>query len=129
MAEPRSNESFATVQARHVQHCTREAKLVALIWVLGLLYCTAVIVTWGYLPPKQRPDEPSLTFGIPSWVFWGLFLPWFVQIGVTWWFALRVLVDDEPFMEMPQPLTTRGEGRKSSLTPSPSPTRGEGSKR
>lgn len=99
MSNPK--ESYETVQDRHFRQCCREARIAILIWIVGLLWCSIVIIRWGYLPPEQRPDEPSLTFGIPSWVFWGLFFPWLVQIGVTYWFALRVLKDDEPFMEMP----------------------------
>ena len=77
----------------------KEAKLVVCIWLIGLIYTAVVIGLWGYVPPAERPDQPSLIFGVPSWVVWGLFVPWVVQVGVTWWFALRVLKDDEPYVD------------------------------
>ena len=94
-------ESFFEVQFRHVRQCAKEARLVIVIWLIGLIYCTTVIVTMGYIPPEERPETPNLVWGMPAWVFWGLFLPWFVQIGLTWWFALFFFKDDEPYMEFP----------------------------
>ena len=86
-------------QSRHYKQCVKEAKLVALVWLCGLIYSTIIFVCFGYPSPEDRPDSPSLTLGMPSWVFWGLFFPWFIQIGVTILFALRVIKDDEPLEE------------------------------
>ena len=86
-------------QGRHYRQCVKEAKLVGLVWLCGLIYCTIVFACFGYPSDEERLTEPSLTFGMPSWVFWGLFFPWFVQIGVAVWFALRVIKDDEPVQE------------------------------
>ena len=94
-------EDFLIRQARHARQCAKEAKLVIAIWLIGLIYCTVVIVQMGDIPPDQRPKIPALVWGIPAWVFWGLFLPWFVLIALTWWFALFCLKDDEPFDEFP----------------------------
>ena len=87
---------FLKSQARHVRQCLKEAYLVGIIWLVTLVYCSSVIITLGYLPVEQRPEQPVLILGMPSWVFWGLLLPWLILIAVTWWFALFWMKDDEP---------------------------------
>ena len=92
---------FALVQARHYRQCLKEARLAAAIFLIAFLGCTCVIAMLGYPSPGERPPEPSLIWGIPEWVFWGLFVPWLVLMGVTWWFALFFLRDDEPLLPFP----------------------------
>lgn len=62
------------------------------IWVVMLLYTIGYCSIHGY----QDPKEP-LTFvlGIPSWVFWGVFLPWIVCVGITAWFAFAFMKDSD----------------------------------
>ena len=96
-----TDESYFTAQRRHVQQCLKEARMVVVFWIVGMVYCVTMFLLLGYIPPEQRPDEPSLILGIPSWVFWGLFLPWFVQIGLSSWFAICVMKDDEPYQDFP----------------------------
>jgi len=95
--------SFLETQDRHVRQCLKEAKVVVVCWCIGLVSCTTIFVTMGYLPAQQRPPEPLLVWGVPAWVFWGLFFPWCIQISLACWFALRVMKDDEPYMEFPKP--------------------------
>jgi len=83
-------------EARHLRQCLREARIVVLLWLAGLAWTLVVVIGWGYIPVEERPDVPELIWGMPAWVVWGLFLPWFIEIAATWWFALRVLADDEP---------------------------------
>lgn len=96
-----SQDLFYEVQARHYRQCRWEAIVVALIWATGLIWSCSVIIGMGYLPVDQRPEVPQLVWGMPSWVFWGLFVPWFAMILATWWYALFVLKDDEPCIDMP----------------------------
>ncbi len=96
-----AQNSFFILQARHYRQCSREARLVGLIWLVGLIYISSVIVTMGYVPVAERPEVPTLILGMPAWVFWGLWLPWLVQIAVTWWFAVCRLKDDEPYADFP----------------------------
>ena len=97
-----SADTYFETQDRHVRQCLKEAGVAVACWSVGLVYCTTVFVTMGYPPPAERPAEPQLIWGVPAWVFWGLFVPWFAQIAVTCWFALRVLKDDEPYLEFPE---------------------------
>jgi hypothetical protein len=96
-----SRNSFAKTQARHVRQCWKEAKIVGCVWLTALVYCSTVLTQMGYVPSDQRPESPALVWGIPSWVFWGLFAPWIVMIVVTWGFAAFLLKDDEPYMDFP----------------------------
>ena len=94
-------ESFAVVQAKHYLQCLQEAKLAAAVFLLAFFYCATAVAMLGYPGPDERPPEAALIWGIPEWVFWGLFLPWLVLMGVTWWFALFFLRDDEPLLPFP----------------------------
>jgi hypothetical protein len=94
-------DAFLRSQAAHFQQCFREAKFVGVTWVLMLIFTVTVMISQGYVPVDERPIEPSLILGIPTWVVWGLFIPWFVMILVTWYFAIFYLKDDEPYMEFP----------------------------
>lgn len=92
---------FLATQARHVRQCLREARVVAIVWLLGFIYCGTTLSLLGWIPPEDRPVKPELILGMPSWVVWGLWLPWLVLVVVTWWFAICVLKDDEPYQEFP----------------------------
>lgn len=99
-ADERDNEFFAT-QAKHVRQCLREGTMAVAIWLVALVWCCSVMIVKGYIAPADRPLEPELLLGMPSWVVWGLFVPWIAQIGATWWFAICWLKDDEPYHEFP----------------------------
>ena len=98
----KQRDVFLQSQARHVRQCWKETKFVAVVWTLALIYCTTVFVRMGYIPPDQRPEVPEMVWGIPAWVFWGLFVPWIVLIGVTWFFAAVIVKEDEPYADLPK---------------------------
>lgn len=90
------NHRAAERQASHYQQCVREARIAAMAWVVQLIVCTSLIVWLGYTEPAARPDRPPMILGIPRWVVIGVFIPWIAQIGFAWFFAVRLLRDDEP---------------------------------
>lgn len=96
----RGADFFAT-QARHVRQCLREGLVAAALWFVGFVWVVSAMVTRGYVPDSERPAEPQLLLGMPSWVVWGLFVPWLVQIAAAWWFAICWLKDDEPYQDFP----------------------------
>jgi hypothetical protein len=96
-----SEEGFYATQSRHVRQCLREGWVAVAIWFTAMAWCCSVMILKGYVAPNDRPEEPLLVLGMPSWVVWGLFLPWIVQIMATWWFAICWLKDDEPYQEFP----------------------------
>ncbi len=83
-------------ESRHLRQCLREARVVVILYLSGLAWTLVVVIGWGYVPVEERPAVPELVMGMPAWVVWGLFVPWFFQIAAAWWFALKVLADEEP---------------------------------
>ncbi len=83
-------------ESRHLRQCLREARVVVILYLSGLAWTLVVVIGWGYVPVEERPAVPELILGMPAWVVWGLFVPWFLQIAAAWWFALRVLADEDP---------------------------------
>lgn len=90
---------FARRQARHFRQCVRESRIAAVAWLLQLAVCSSLVIMLGYVPPDQRPAHPWLLLGIPAWVMWGVIVPWLAQILFAWYFAIRILKDDEPVDE------------------------------
>ncbi|HJN07888.1 MAG TPA: DUF997 family protein [Pirellulaceae bacterium] len=95
-------QSFLKHQARHARQCWYEARVVFGIIVVALTVSSVILYTQGYVPPEQRPEQPSLILGIPAWVMWGLVVPWLATIVVTWLFAMFLMKDDEPYVEVPE---------------------------
>lgn len=83
-------------ESRHLRQCLHEARVVVILYLSGLAWTLVVVIGWGYVPVEERPAVPELILGMPAWVVWGLFVPWFLQIAAAWWFALRVLADEDP---------------------------------
>lgn len=53
-------------------HSRREAVAVVLLWATAALWTLGYCSYYGY----QANAEPILLLGVPSWVVWGVFLPW-----------------------------------------------------
>ena len=102
MTSPKKDpDGFFATQARHVRQCLKEAWFVAIAWLATLCYITFMVVRYGYIDPASQPETPPLVWGIPSWAFWGIVVPWIAMVGVAWFFALVVMKDDEPFQPFP----------------------------
>ncbi len=75
---------------------------VAMIWTLG--YCGL----FGYDPGTGQIE---LVFGIPSWVFWGIAVPWLASSLFTIYFSLvrmkRDWLGDQPSAEGEQQAADR----------------------
>ena len=66
-----------------------EAIVSALVWAAAALWTVGASYLLGY----KRPAASLL--GIPSWVVWGIFLPWVVFFLIHCWYSLVFLRDDE----------------------------------
>ena len=67
------------------------------IWILFIWVGIAMWVL-GYSALYVYPKDPStmrLTFGLPTWVVWGILLPWILATMITIWFCLFVMEDHE----------------------------------
>jgi len=68
----------------------RELKWIFAIWLVHFVWVVGYCYAFGYPPP----ETPLTTvIGMPSWVFWGVFVPWIVATLVTGWFALTQIED------------------------------------
>lgn len=77
----------------------REAIVVFVIWLAALAYTITYCSLHGY----NRPAE-SLTFvfGFPDWVFWGIFAPWTISVGISFYFGARFIRDEDLGEELPE---------------------------
>ena len=53
-------------------HSRREAVAVVVLWAIAGIWTLGYCSLYGY----ERTAEPILILGIPSWVVWGVFVPW-----------------------------------------------------
>ena len=67
----------------------KESKLAFVLFVLGGLSVVGTSWFLGY----GRP--PQLIFGIPSWVLFGVFLPWVIFTAIHTWYSLVFMKDDD----------------------------------
>ena len=56
-----------------LQTARREALVVAAMWVAAGTWAVGYSYTHGY---GATPDKLHFTLGFPTWVFWGIVVPW-----------------------------------------------------
>ena len=58
--------------------------------------CLVWSVTWCYLAGYRGPGEAGLAtvLGMPSWVFWGVLVPWLGADLFACWFCFFFMADD-----------------------------------
>ena len=69
----------------------REAKLIFAAWVAALLWVVPYCALRGY----GVGAAIDTVWGIPSWVFWGIAVPWATASAFALWFSFRVMTDDD----------------------------------
>ena len=72
----------------------REAKFTLCVFAIFACYTVGVSYAFGYQSPNDVSSEVSLTLGMPSWVFWGIVVPWFLANVVTAWYCFCFMKDD-----------------------------------
>lgn len=75
-------------------HSRREAVAIFLLWFVCLLWAVPVSYSMGF-NQDVVPGEVSTTLGMPSWVFWGLLLPWLVADAVTIYLCFGFIKNDD----------------------------------
>jgi hypothetical protein len=68
----------------------REATIALSVFVIALVYTIAYGTLFGY---HHDGRSLRLVLGIPSWVFWGVFVPWGVCTVFSCWFSLYTMQD------------------------------------
>lgn len=70
----------------------RESLVVFGVWLAALTYTMGYCYWFGY---GRAGQTPTLWFGVPGWVLWGIVLPWSLCTAVSWWFGLWFMADDD----------------------------------
>jgi hypothetical protein len=80
-----------------LQHARREGVIIFTAWLLSTVYCCIYCYLYGYIRPEHPlgPEDVHLIFGMPSWVFWGIMVPWAICAIFTFWFAGWQMADDD----------------------------------
>lgn len=77
-----------------VLNAYQETRWILALFVLSLVWCVPYGYLNGYRPVS--PEQPlSITWGIPSWVLWGVFAPWLLIDVATVWISLVGMQDDD----------------------------------
>ena len=75
-------------------HSRREALIIFCLWLTALLWA----VPFCYFNEFGRPVDPetfSTVLGIPTWLFWGIVVPWLLADIFTIWFCFFYMKDDD----------------------------------
>lgn len=75
-------------------HSRREAIVIFCIWLAGLLWAVPYCYLNGYAG-NIDPADVATVWGIPSWLFWGIAVPWVVADLATIWFCFCFMQDDD----------------------------------
>ena len=71
----------------------REAVWIVLIWASFAAWVLGYAALFAY---PADPTKMGLTLGLPTWVVYGVVLPWLAATALTIVFSLVVMEDDDP---------------------------------
>ena len=80
-----------------LRHARREGWAIFAAWSAATLYCCVYYAMFGYSSPSHvlGRNDVNPIFGMPSWFFWGVILPWGVCGVFTLWFVGFVMAEDD----------------------------------
>ncbi len=70
----------------------REAWVVFLAWLVAGIITIAISFGLGH---GKSSTELTTVLGLPSWVFWGVLLPWMACLAFAGWFCFGLIQDDD----------------------------------
>ena len=74
-------------------HARREAIVIFCTWLVALLWAVPYCYKYGY--NIADPSQIKTVLGVPSWLFWGIAVPWIVANLFTTWFCFGFMKDAE----------------------------------
>ena len=80
-----------------LRHARREGWVIFSVWLAATIYCCTYYYLFGIIRPGRelgRADVQPI-FGMPSWIFWGVMLPWALCGIFTVIFAGFVMAEDD----------------------------------
>lgn len=80
-----------------VKNAKREGLIIAAAWLASTIYSCGYCYLFGYIRPSRPLGVNDLQpiLGIPSWIMWGVLLPWGLCAVFTFWFAGFYMTDDD----------------------------------
>ena len=75
-------------------HSKREGIVILVIWALGFAWTVPYCYLTGFQTTTEN-WELTMTWGIPSWVFWGIAFPWFISGVLSILLCLFYIKDDD----------------------------------
>lgn len=79
------------------RHARFEAIFIAALWALCTAYCCGYSYLYGYIRPGRELGRADIQpiLGMPSWVFWGIFIPWIVCGAINIAFCVFLVKEDD----------------------------------
>lgn len=78
-------------------HGRREMVFIVLVYLGAMLWTVPYCYLYGY--PAQAedfgPEKLETVMGLPSWVFWGVVIPWLTANVITTFFCFFFMKDDD----------------------------------
>ncbi|MBA62015.1 MAG: hypothetical protein CMJ76_06575 [Planctomycetaceae bacterium] len=71
----------------------REAIIVFICWFVAMCWAIPYCYFNGY--NVADPSQIPTTFGIPSWIVWGIGAPWVAADVFTYWLCFWFMKDDD----------------------------------
>ena len=71
----------------------REAWCILGVWFLCLIWAVPVSYLMGYGRELTPGNVPTI-LGMPTWIFWGIVLPWLAADVITTWLCFRYIRND-----------------------------------
>lgn len=80
-----------------LKHARREGVIIATLWLASTTYTCVYCYLFGYRREGNMLGVADIhpVFGIPSWVFFGILVPWAACSLFTFWFAGFYMTDDD----------------------------------
>ncbi len=73
----------------------REAKMIIFLFAVFCAWAVLACYLFGYGDPPAAGTEIAKVLGMPSWIFWGICLPWIaVDVVAVWFCFFYMQVDD-----------------------------------
>lgn len=76
-------------------HARREAWVIVALFSVFCAWSVFVCYNYGFIGATEEQASPSIIFGMPSWIFWGLFVPWIAVDVVAVWFCFFFMTADD----------------------------------
>lgn len=94
--QPEPNEADWELDPQFLQ-ARREMFVVLGLFFASFVWTMVVSYLLGYRTVSpEEVQEPSLIWGMPLWVFWGILVPWMAIDIVAIWFCFYYMKDEPP---------------------------------